>query len=218
MKQLIDRTKWNREDVFQYFLNFACPMFTVTTEIEVTGTYRYNKENGGKSATGGFFLLSLHRLMTALNSIENFRYRIENNDVYLYDVTHTGPTIARPDGTFAFSCLYYYPEYEKFRCEATKRIAELKAGKGLMLTPDNYRPDISYFTTIPWFSHTDVFQPFKGGKGYGAPSIVTSKLKKTADRVLMPVSLTAHHSLADGYHAGLFFKKAEELLNKKSII
>lgn len=207
MKTLIDRKKWDREDIFRYFFDYENPFLILSTEIDVSGTYRQAKEQGES-----FFILSLHRIMQAANSIENLRYRIDGENVYLYDKINVGPTIGREDGSFGFSFMEYFEDYAKFRQEAKAVIDHVKSVKGLNITPANYRHDMLYFTTVPWISATQIGQPRRGGNGIGAPCIATSKLKHENGKTIMPISITAHHSLADGWHAAQFLLKAEELM------
>ncbi len=207
MKTLIDRSKWDREEVFSYFLNYENPFFTLSADIEVSGAYRQAKEQ-----RESFFILSLHRIMTALHSIENLRYRLDGEKVYLYDKVQVGPTIGRPDGSFGFSYMEYFEDYTQFRDNAKAVIERVRNMKGLNVAPDNYRPDMCYFTTVPWISLTQIIQPRLGGNGIGAPCVATSKLKHLNGKVIMPISITAHHSLADGKHGADFLLKAEELM------
>ena len=207
MKKLIDRKKWDREDIFRYFINYVHPYFTINADIEVSGAYRQAHEQGES-----FFILSLHRIMIAVNSVENLRYRLEGENVYLYDKIHSGPTIGRPDGTFGFSFVEYFEDYNKFRDNAKEVIARVKSIKGLNLTPANDIPNQFYFTAVPWLSLTNIDQPRRGGNGTGAPCVATSKLKHENGKTIMPISITAHHSLADRWHAAQFMLKAEELM------
>ncbi|MCR4820647.1 MAG: hypothetical protein K5838_05935 [Elusimicrobiales bacterium] len=207
MKKYIDRKTWDREDIFSYFINYEKPFFVLNADIDVSGAYWQAKEQGES-----FFILSLHRIMKAVNSIENLRYRLEGENVVLYDTTHAGPTIGRPDGTFGFSFIEYFEDYDKFRNNAKAVIEKVKNMKGLNLTPANDIPNQFYFTAVPWIPLTQIEQPRRGGNGTGAPCVATSKIKHCNGKAIMPVSITAHHSLADGWHASQFLLKAEELM------
>ena len=45
------------------------------------------------------------------------------------------------------------------------------------------------------------------------PRITWGKYFKTADKILMPLSVQAHHALIDGRHMGKYFEKTQELLD-----
>lgn len=61
-----------------------------------------------KKRRTSFFLCSLHRILTAVNRIEAFRYRIENGEVVCYDRIHASPTIGREDGSFGYGFFEYF--------------------------------------------------------------------------------------------------------------
>ena len=50
------------------------PFFGLTTQIDVTSIYKE-----AKADHASFFLYSLHKIMTAVNEVEEFRYRIIDN-------------------------------------------------------------------------------------------------------------------------------------------
>ena len=45
------------------------------------------------------------------------------------------------------------------------------------------------------------------------PIIQAGKFFKKDDRKIMPLSITVHHAVADGYHVGLFLEKFQEYMD-----
>lgn len=209
MKTLVERQNWDREEYFQFFSHYGNPFFTVTADIDVSGTYmRAKKEHRS------FFIYSLHKLLTVINTIENFHYRIDRNgDVVKYDIIHVSPTVGRPDGSYAATFMEYSPDFDTFEKTARSEIERALKGKGLMLKLENDYDDAVFFSALPWFSFTEIVHPFYSAKGAGNPLIATGRLKKQENgRIIMPLSISAHHGFADGYHAGQFFIRAEQLM------
>ena len=62
-------------------------------------TIAYEK---AKSHENSVFVYYLHKTIAAVNQVENFRYRIEENEVVLYDEIDASSTIMREDKTFGF--------------------------------------------------------------------------------------------------------------------
>lgn len=62
------------------------------------------------------------------------------------------------------------------------------------------RIDIIRFSPVPWFAFTEMKHATSFMKGDSAPRISTGKLIKEADKLLLPVNVTAHHGLMDGKH------------------
>ena len=79
-KTKINLETWNRREHFSFFLSMEEPFFGITITINCTKAYLKSKE-----INIPFFDYYLHKTLVAVNKIENFRYRIHENEVYLYD-------------------------------------------------------------------------------------------------------------------------------------
>ena len=80
-KRVIDIPTWDRKEHYAFFGNMPDPFFGLTTKVDFTDCYRRAKADG-KS----FFLYSLHSILKVLNSIPEFRSRIEDGNVVQYDI------------------------------------------------------------------------------------------------------------------------------------
>lgn len=67
MKHPIDLEHWNRKEHFLFFGSMDDPFFGLTTQIDVTSIYKE-----AKADHASFFLYSLHKIMTAVNEVEEF--------------------------------------------------------------------------------------------------------------------------------------------------
>ena len=137
MKELLNLDKWSRNDHFNFFKDFEEPFFGVAVKIDCTEAYKKCKEHNLS-----FFLFYLHKSLVAANSVESFRYRIENENVYIYDKVHASPTINRPDGTFGFAYMDYYFDFNLFSEKAKKEIENVQKTQGL-------KPAVSGENVIP---------------------------------------------------------------------
>ncbi|RYY84417.1 MAG: chloramphenicol acetyltransferase, partial [Chitinophagaceae bacterium] len=105
MPSKLDLSSWPRRDHFDFFRKFEEPFFGVCVELDCTEIYRRSKEEGNS-----FFLNYLWCTLKAANDTEPFRYRIQNEDVLVYESVHASPTINRPDGTFGFAYMDYHED------------------------------------------------------------------------------------------------------------
>ena len=126
MKHPIDLEHWNRKEHFLFFGSMDDPFFGLTTQIDVTSIYKE-----AKADHASFFLYSLHKIMTAVNEVEEFRYRIIDNIPVCFDRIHVGTTIGREDGTFGFGFFKYTPDRQLFLQNAQKEIERVQALTGL---------------------------------------------------------------------------------------
>ncbi len=149
MRTKLDLNTWNRKEHFEFFGGFDEPFFGITTNLDFTKGYQKIKDLGYP-----YFLFYLHKSLSAANSVEAFRYRIENDSVFLYDKIHASPTIGREDHTFGFSFMEYYDNFETFVSESEKEIKEVKNSKGLRHTDNAKRIDTVHYSSIPWYNFT----------------------------------------------------------------
>lgn len=80
----------------------------------------------------------------------------------------------------------------------------------------NFETDnIIHFSALPWLHFTSVSHARNYNFQDSCPKISVGKIITHDDeKKIMPVSLHVHHALMDGYHAGLFFEKLHEMLDK----
>ena len=67
---------------------------------------------------------------------------------------------------------------------------------------------------VPWTSFTALGSRTTNGSDPAFfPIITMGKYEKNGDKITMPVNLLIAHAVADGYHAGLFFRYLQEELD-----
>lgn len=205
MKRKIDISTWNRKPHFELFQNFEEPYFGLVAEVDCTHTYKKAKKENDS-----FFISYLHKILKALNQVEEFKYRIIDDEIYVFDVINGSSTIAREDNTFGFSYLPYVEDYSDFKIAAKKEIDRVKQTKDLEFADEQ---DIIHFTTLPWLRFSSLSHPRIFSKNQSIPKISTGKLTEENGKLMMPVAVHAHHGLVDGYHASEFYRLFQEILN-----
>jgi len=203
----LDIDTWNRKQHFEFFNTFTDPYFSVTSALDVTYAYAFAKKE-----RISFFAVYLHACMTAINKIENFKYRIEEEKVIVHNVIHASPTIMRPNKTFGFSFINYNDNLQVFTDNLEKEKDRIFNSDSLF--PPQNSQDCIYCSALPWVSFTGHKEPVSGQKE-SVPKIAFAKVEKINNNTLsMQVSVSVNHALVDGYHVGLFFEKFQEALNK----
>jgi chloramphenicol O-acetyltransferase type A len=208
MKTAIDINQWVRKDHYQFFSQFEEPFFGITADIDCTAAYEYAKRH-----TISFFQYYLYQALKAANTIENFRYRIIDKQVYLFNVINASPTIDRPDGTFGFSYMDYNEDEDKFYANAKQVIEKVKREKGLI--PAVSGENVIHFSAIPWINFTAISHARCFSFADSCPKITFGKVTDEQGKMKMPVAVHVHHALVDGYHVGLFINKFQELMNRE---
>ena len=212
MKKIVDINTWKGRTQYLFFKDFEEPFHGVCVRLDCSETYKEAKQKGIS-----LFLLYTHKMLKAVNACENFRYRIEENDVVLYDTVNISVTIAKEDNTFVFTDFLYDSEFSLYEKDAKQKIEEAK--KCDMLVPCIYGEQTILTSTLPWIdfsslSHARVFK----SKGT-APRITFGKITEDKEgRLSMPVSIHAHHAFVDGRSIGEFIDLFQQELNNPSCL
>lgn len=206
MKQEFDLENWNRKEHFEFFNQFEEPFFGLVTQVNCSNAYQFCKKNNLS-----FFVFYLHKVMKAVNTIENFRYRINEGKIYIYDQIDASATITREDGTFGFSLIKYNENFEQFNKNAKQEIERIQTTKGIF-TRKFEVDNLIHFSAIPWVDFTNLSHARSFTFPDSCPKISVGKLIKDHNTCKFSVSVHAHHGLMDGIHVGQFFEKLEDLL------
>lgn len=206
MKTQIDINTWSRKDHFQFFNAFEEPFFGIVTEIDCTKAYHNSKMTGSS-----FFLRYLYASLKAVNQIDAFRYRIIDNEVWVYEHVHASPTINRPDGTFGFAYMDYYPDSEEFMRCAQLEIDRVQQSTGLV--PALAGENVIHYSSIPWIRFTALSHARSFRHRDSIPKISFGKMTEAHDKLTMPMSIHAHHALMDGYQVGQYIDVFQHILD-----
>lgn len=204
----LDIKNWNRKEHFDFFSTFDEPYFGIVSEVDCTIAYKCAKDN-----KFSFFAYYLHKSIIAANQIEEFKYRLINKDVVIYDQIHAASTIGRNDGTFAFSFVPFSSDFKQFNESLTKEIDEVQNSTGLRLNENGLRKDVVHFSSIPWHQFSGLTQPRNYNNLDSEPKIVFGKSFKKGNKLRMPISINVHHGLMDGLHVAKYLKLLQKLLN-----
>lgn len=203
----IDINTWKRAVHFHFFKNFDEPFHSLTFKVDATRAFQ-----NAKSAKKSFFNFYVHSCLRAVNQLDGFKYRIKNGEVYLCEQVNVSATMPKGDGTFRFSYVEYHPDAKVFyqNMEAEKeRIKHQEA-----LFPDRNDDEVIHFSALPWIHFTALTHARDYSIRDSVPKISVGGLVEENDRMLLPVSVTIHHALADGYDIGLFKDAFQDFLNE----
>ena len=207
MKQKIDISTWNRKEHFEFFCTFEEPFFGITTPIDMTIAYEK-----AKAMQIPFFVYYLHKTIVAVNQVENFRYRIEENEVVLYDEIDASSTIMREDKTFGFSFMKFHSDIHEFAKNVQTEIERIQITPGLFTR--EFPENIIHFSAVPWINFTGLTHSRKYTLKDSCPKVSYGKLMTENGKKTMSMTVLAHHGLVDGYHMGLFVDALQAELNK----
>ena len=210
MKTLLDIENWPRKEHFHFFRQFEEPFFGATVEIDCTKAYA-----NAKTLKASFFSYYLHKTLKAVNTIEPFRYRISDDQIYICDQINASATIGREDGTFGFSLIEYNSNFAVFKGITATEIDRIQTTSGLFTrTFDD--DNVIHFSAIPWLDFTSLSHARSYTFPDSCPKISFGKMKIADNgKRSMPMSVHVHHGLMDGFHLGQFVDCFQELMNQQ---
>ena len=207
MYDLIDIDHWKRKELFRFFEHYDNPTWDLFCDVKITKFY-----NVVKGLEASFFLSFLYVGSKVCNTIEELRCRIdEEGNVRRYHTVHPGSTILYDDETYGYGYFNFETAYWPFVQKAKIEFDRQKANRGV----DPKDDDLArvYFSPIPWVSFSGFRHPFRRSGNISVPMIVFGKHYERDGERYLPVGLTLHHGLADGFHAGLFFNQLQKVLD-----
>ena len=210
MIKLLDIENWNRKEHFLFFSQFDEPFFGIVAEIDCTNAYQICKEQHIP-----FYLYYLHKSLVAVNQIEEFKYRILNNKITIFDTINVSSTINRDDNTFAFSFIPFSQSFNEFTASAQLETNRIRNSTGLGINENTSRLDLIHYSAIPWISFTGLTHARNLKYKDSVPKITFGKYFNKNGRLIMPVSINVHHGLMDGFHVGQYLQLFEQLINDK---
>lgn len=209
MKRKFNPEGWNRKEHFELFSRMDNPYVGVVAEVDCTKAYQFTKAN-----KQSFFATYLFCSMQAENSVEEFKYRLEDSEIFIYDHIDCGTTIGRKDGTFGFAFIPYSVDFETFNNKLQQEINEVEKCVGLHIKNEELTLGLIRHSTFPWSRFTGLVQPSNYGTEESIPRIIFGKAYQQGDKMMMPVSVEANHGFVDGLHLANYLANFEKELGK----
>lgn len=205
----IDLDNWKRKEIFNHYLNQQTT-FSITTEINISDLYRNIKQKGYKFYPTFIFLVtcvinSNTAFRTSYDSEGELGYWDKLDPLYtIFDSVSETFSGIWTTGRNDFKTFYdsYLFDVEKY------------TGSG-KLFPKTPIPENTFaISIIPWTSFTGFNLNIGNNSKYLLPIITAGKFINKDHSIYLPLSLQVHHSVCDGYHAGLFMNSIQELADR----
>ncbi|MFO7176895.1 CatA-like O-acetyltransferase, partial [Enterococcus faecium] len=71
---------------------------------------------------------------------------------------------------------------------------------------DEEPDDLLYITSVPWVTFSSIMHPTHQQQHDSVPRIAWGKFEHQGERLVMPLSVQAHHALVDGVHIGKYYE------------
>lgn len=209
MKRLIDIPTWKRKEEYLFFKTFRNPLVGVTVEVDCTKACRKAFERQVPIS-----LYYFHAAMVAVNRIEEFRYREENGQVYLYEQVDLFTPVLTAENNYRSVAIPYREKLDEFVAGATPVIERAKRGEGDAHGVEEHRPDLILISVNPWFRFSGLQLSDPANPHESLPIFTFGKLTPIEGKRVMPVSLRVNHGFVDGFHIGCFLEEFQKMLDR----
>jgi chloramphenicol O-acetyltransferase type A len=203
MPEYLDTEAWSRRHLFRLFKDYDDPYFNVCADVDVTPLLAFARERG-LSCSVAYHYLSLK----TANEVEPFRYRLRGERVLVHGRVHAGAIVLLPDESFTFVYFDFTEDFGAFHAGA-RALVERARVEPPPLDARAAQDDLIYHSVIPWVSFTSISHARDSRQRSGIPKVAFGKYRDVGGRVLMPVSVEAHHALMDGLHVGRYFERLQ---------
>ena len=203
----IDIDTWKRREHFNFFSTTAYPIYNITFNIDVTKVKVYANKNKVS------FNLSMIYLSTkALNTIENFRYRLHDNKVVLHDTLT--PSYAEIDkGSELFKMITVPMEQNILQFIQNAETKNKEQKNYFNISDFIGHDDLVFYSTLPWISFTSIDHTINMKKEDAIERVSFGKYFKEKNKIVMPYNIQVNHLFVDGIHLGMFKDKLDEVIN-----
>lgn len=217
-RTIIDYNTWERRSNFEFFKKHLNPCWSVTCDVECTEAFEKAKEQ--KSS---FFLMYLYAILKAANEIPELRYRIETEDdiIVLYDkISAITPIAVGTNGKFHSVNIPYYPTFAEFKKAAEEIINSIPedtdpyAAENAVKKSGPKYMDMILVAANPGLNFSSMTCTQSDHHGHRKPLINVGKATRKEGKMQMPVFISVHHGLCDGYHITRFYQLIEQYLKE----
>lgn len=192
-----------RRDRFELFDRMDSPAVNLSFTMDLPDFRPWCKEQGLPP-----FHVLLCAVLRAVLKIENFRYRIFDNEVICIDRLTPSYTVVNQHHDLNFAQFAWSDDLREFVARSLAARAEASGMRGLNDTYHGMSPreckNQVFVTCIPWLDFTSIQHPMASLGQPDIPSLAWGKFRDGANgRLQLPFSVQAHHGFVDGYHIHL---------------
>ena len=205
--QLIDMDQYARRSHFDYFRSLPYPYVGVTVNVDVGELLAFCREHGFS-----FYLMFLHASALAADGVQELRQRIRDGGIIEYSECPTSHTELLENGTYCYCTLHHHMPLRDYlqQAEAARQACRAKGN----IEEDADVESMVFISSLPWLHYSALMQPVAGGDESN-PRITWGKYEEdSSGKVLLPVTLLAHHALVDGIHLAQFYKNLEQTIQE----
>ena len=197
--------EYYRQEVFDFFRPYANPFYSITWELDATAVVDWAKSNGV-----GVYASLCYFLARAAQPIDDFRYRLLDGELVLYERLDVGITLPATGGIFRYVNLDYRDDALEFHRDLEADLARPAGERNL---ESRRHTNMFYCTSIPGIAFTSFAHATPADTTDGAPRVAFGMPAKDGDHRRVAVGMTVNHLFVDGSALGRLAEAAAEVFS-----
>lgn len=204
---VLNEEEFERRDSFNFFKNFEKSYYGIGTTICIDGLIEYKKKY-----VASFYGLITYTIIKACNQVRNFRYRLQDNKICLYDNVACSCTVLKEDKNIEFTNFIFESNTLETFLEKFEKIR-------MLVLSDNKYPERKlkagaiYLTAMPWFSIKYMDNARYSSKDDTIPRFTYGKYYVKDEHYFLDLSIEISHMFVDGYHVHLLIEELKKIIN-----
>ncbi len=194
-----------RQQHYDFWSRYQNPFYATTFHLDMTRLKAFADERGYS-----VYVNLCYFFTRAMRAVEDFRYRLLDGRLVLYDEIHPGLTLPAPGGLFTFAYYEYHPDVAVFN-ERAREISE-EARRTVDLGESEHRNQI-FFTALPKVPFTS-FTHATCQPTDAEPRVAFGQFAERDGRLLVPVGLQVNHMFIDGNALGELVEGAQRAFDE----
>lgn len=193
---------WGRKSQHEFFKeHFLFPHAGLTALMDVQNVVELCQKN----KWGPFHVMG-YLISKSINQVQEFRLRFLDDQVVEYEVVHPSFTVLNQQNNFVFCQVDFSDDFKTYYEHSVERISRAKSQTQFESASDRAKNNLVYMSCLPLVHFTQVTHPVHHDFNDVTPRVVWGKYQQEKSELKMPLSVQAHHSFVDGYHASLVFE------------
>ncbi len=196
--------EYYRREHFEFFRGHRNPFYSLTFSLEISRLKAFLDEKSYPT-----YLNLCYFFIKAMQGLEDFRYRLRDDHIVLYEQLNVGLTLPAPQGRFRFGYYRFHPDTATFNTQGEwKQPVE---GDPCFLQ-EAKSEDFVYFTALPKVAFTS-FSHVSNQPTETVPQVAFGKFTLRDGRLEVPVGLQVNHIFIDGAAVGELVERAQEFFD-----
>lgn len=193
--------EYYRQEHFDFFRSYRNPFYSLTFTLDMTALKAFVEERGYST-----YLNLCYFFAKGMQEVEDFRYRLLDGEIVLYDQLHVGLTLPAENGRFRFGYFRFHSDVDVFNSQSEQKRPGVGGGESLL--QEEEQKDYIYFTALPKVPFTS-FSHASDEPMEGAPRVAFGQFSRQQGRLKVPVGLQVNHAFIDGAAVGELVEQAQ---------